>query len=74
MLSVHDFSDDAMHVPQVCGVSAGDISNYRELFSSIMTAEALTNCDLYSLSADTFHQLVQEYPKVQEKLHAWAVR
>lgn len=59
---------------QVCGHAAEDISNYKELFPSIFTAKALTNCDMFSLDAEEFHQVVQEYPKVQVKLHAWAVR
>lgn len=59
---------------QVCGHAAEDISNYKELFPSIFTARALTNCDMFTLDAEEFHQVVQEYPKVQVKLHAWAVR
>ena len=59
---------------QVCGHAAEDISNYKELFPSIFTARALTNCDMFTLSAEDFHQLVEEYPKVKVKLHAWAVR
>ena len=59
---------------QVCGHAAEDISNYKELFPSIFTARALTSCDMFTLDAEEFHQVVQEYPKVQVKLHAWAVR
>lgn len=59
---------------QVCGHAAEDISNYRELFPSIFSAQALTNCDMFTLEASEFHQLVEEYPKVKVKLHAWAVR
>ena len=58
----------------MCGHAAEDISNYKELFPSIFTAKALTNCDMFTLDAEEFHQVVQEYPKVQVKLHAWAVR
>ena len=59
---------------QACGHAAEDISNYKELFPSIFTARALTNCDMFILSAEEFHQVVEEYPKVKVKLHAWAVR
>ena len=62
------------YVLQVCGHAAEDISNYKELFPSIFTAQALTNCDMFTLSAEEFHQVVEEYPKVKVKLHAWAVR
>ncbi len=58
----------------MCGHAAEDISNYKELFPSIFTARALTNCDMFTLSAEEFHLLVEEYPKVKIKLHAWAVR
>ena len=66
--------DTQLCLLQVCGHAAEDISNYKELFPSIFTAKALTNCDMFTLDAEEFHQVVQEYPKVQVKLHAWAVR
>ncbi len=58
----------------MCGAAAEQVSNYKELFSSVMTAQAFTNCDLYVLDADRFHALAEEYPKVTAKLHAWALR
>lgn len=68
------YGQPSCHGVQVCGHAAEDISNYKELFPSIFTAQALTNCDLFTLDAEDFHQLVEEYPKVKVKLHAWAVR
>ena len=59
---------------QMCGAAAEQVSNYKELFSSVMTAEAFTNCDLYVLDASRFHELAEEYPRVTAKLHAWALR
>lgn len=62
------------NVPQACGDAAADVSNYKELFPSIFTAQALTNCDMYLLHAAEFQQLVEEYPGVKAKLQAWALR
>ena len=72
--SPHHLSNAATAAVQMCGAAAEQVSNYKELFSSVMTAEAFTNCDLYVLDADRFHELAEEYPRVTAKLHAWALR
>ena len=72
--SSHSLLDAATAAVQMCGGAAEQVSNYKELFSSVMTAEAFTNCDLYVLDANRFHELAGEYPRVTAKLHAWALR
>ena len=59
---------------QACDHSVQAVTSQPSLFPSLFTAQALTNCDMYMLNAADFHQAAEEFPAVQAKLQAWALR
>ena len=59
---------------QEVGIVAQSISTVSDLFSSVMTARALTVCDLFELPADAFHSVIVDYPAVVNRLSQMALR
>ncbi|KAL3143545.1 Potassium/sodium hyperpolarization-activated cyclic nucleotide-gated channel 3 [Trebouxia sp. C0009 RCD-2024] len=59
---------------KVCGDRAETISSHAERFPSVFDARALTNCSLFALDAVDFHEAADQYPGVESKLQAWAIR
>lgn len=59
---------------QHCEATPGEVSHYADMFTTVTTVHALTNCEMYVLEHDDFRECVQDFPIICNQLHAAALR
>ncbi|KAK9787865.1 hypothetical protein WJX73_005550 [Symbiochloris irregularis] len=57
-----------------CGASQAEVSHYTDMFTTVTTVHALTNCEMYVLEHDDFRECVQDFPGICRQLEAAASR
>jgi hypothetical protein len=59
---------------QLLHCEPAEISNFTDAYTAVVTATALTNCEMFALAAADFHAMVDDYPSALQEIQATSLR